>query len=454
VIASRPTNGSSLYELIDDEIEFDFHDGQERAWESESRIVAVLAGTQAGKTIFGPWWLAREIEDKGPGDYIAVTSTFDLFKLKMLPAIREAFEHVSQCGRYWAGNRIMEIADPNGRFLAKNADDPMWARIILRSAESGGGLESGTAKAAWLDEAGQKNFTLETWQAILRRLSLSMGRLLLTTTLYNFGYLKTEVYDRWKSGNPGYEVINFRSIDNPVFPREEWERAKREMQPWLFAMQYEGRYERPAGLIYDSFIDDYRPVGHKCPRFAIPSEWDRYLGLDFGGVNTAGLWYANEPGTSRYYLYREYPEQGRSAAGRTAKEHVRELRRDEPFPVACVGGSPSEEQWRDEFKAAGLPVMAPDQGNVEVGIGRVYGAHRRSEIIVFDDLHGYLNQKRSYSRVLDSSGQPTEEIEHKNIFHYMDAERYVIGWINRVDDDPQMEVTTAPELDRRWGVYR
>jgi hypothetical protein len=40
------------------------------------------------------------------------------------------------------------------------------------------------------------------------------------------------------------------------------------------------------------------------------------------------------------------------------------------------------------------------------------------------------------------------------MYHYLDAERYIIGWINRVDNDPQMEVTTAPELDRRWGVYR
>jgi hypothetical protein len=445
VIAS-PTIRSLARINESDEIEFDFHDGQERAWESAARFVVVLAGTQSGKTIFTPWWLAREIEECGPGDYLAVISTYDQFKLKMLPAFREAFEHIAGCGRYWSGSKIMEIADPEGRFLAKKADDPMWARIILRSADSDSGLESGTAKAAVLDEAGDPHYNLQTLQAVLRRLSIHQGRCLFTTTIYNFGYLKSEVYDRWKTGDTDYDVINFRSIDNPTFPPAEWDRARRTMQPWLFAMQYEGRYERPAGLIHDSFIDELVPLGHKCPRFTIPDSWDRYLGLDFGGVNTAGVFYAREPSTHRLYLYRTY-----LAGGRTASEHRRELLDGEPFPLATVGGSPSEGQWRDEFSAAGLPVMPPDQGSVEVGIGRVYGAHKRGEIIVFEDLDGYLNQKRSYSRVLDSTGQPTEKIEDKNTYHWLDAERAIIGWLNRTEPETEVGSIDNPIAEIDWG---
>jgi len=70
------------------------HKGQQQAWRSERRIVAVISGTQGGKTTFGPWWLWREITRSGPGDYIAATSTYDLFALKMLPALREVFEDV------------------------------------------------------------------------------------------------------------------------------------------------------------------------------------------------------------------------------------------------------------------------------------------------------------------------------------------------------------------------
>jgi hypothetical protein len=411
------------------------HAGQAKAWRSDARFVVVLAGTQSGKTSWGPLWLKREIDRCGGGDYLAVTASYDLFKLKMLPALRETFEGVYDIGRYWSGDRIIELRDPvTGQFLAKRADDPMWGRIILRSAESGAGLESNTAKGAWGDEAGQDGFTLTTWEAILRRLSLSVGRCLLTTTIYNLGWLKQTLYDR-RDSDPSIQVIQFDSIANPAFPRAEWERAKATLPAWKFNMFYRGRYERPAGLIYDSFDE----VQHVCPPFAIPPEWPRYMGLDFGGVNTAAVFLAAElrrrdddgdwdleAPTGRYYLYREYLAGGRTGAGHAAK-----LLSGEPTMPICVGGSKSEGQWRREFRAGGLPIREPDISEVEVGINRVYGGFKTNKLIIFDDLAGLLDEVRSYSRKLDAAGEPTEQIEDKETYHRLDALRYIGGWLFR-----------------------
>jgi hypothetical protein len=430
-----------LYEVDGDTLRLNFHAGQWRAWHSPARFVAVLAGTQGGKTAYGPWHLWHKIHTEATGgDYLAVTSSYDLFKLKMLPALRETFEHVLKCGRYWSGDRIIELRDPaTGKFWATRADDRMWGRIILRSAESGGGLESTTAKGAWLDEAGQDAFSIDIFYAVLRRLSLSLGWLLITTTLYNFGPLKSEFYDRWTRGEPGYDVIHFDSTENPTFPAVEFERARASMPLWKFNMQYRGIYERPAGWIYDSFQDEAI-----VPRFSVPHHWPRYLGLDFGGVNTAGVFYANEPNTDRLYAYREY-----KAGGRTAAEHAAALQAGEPgIPAAVVGGSKSEGQWRDEFKAAGLPVREPAVSDVEVGINRVYGCHARGEIFVFSDLDGYLAEKRAYSRKLDSQGNPTEDIDAKNTYHFMDAERYIVGWL-RDSRDYSVRATPNP-----FGIRR
>jgi hypothetical protein len=433
--ARLPRRGNDLVEITGDgRARLHFHPGQWRAWKSDARFVAVLAGTQSGKTSWGPWWLWREIERCGPGDYLAVTASYDLFKLKMLPALRECFEQMLGRGRYWSGDRIIELSDPEtGKFWANRADDPMWGRIILRSAEAGGGLESTTANAAWLDEAGQDNFRMETWEAVLRRLSLALGRVLISTTLFNFGWLKTEVHDRAVANDPDYAVIHFDSVENPRFPREEWERAKASMPLWRFRMAYQGRYERPAGLIYDSFDE----VLCLKPRMPIPANWPRFLGLDFGGVNTAGLFHAREPGTPRYWLYREY-----KAGGRTAKEHAEALKAGEPCIPHCVGGSHSEGQWRDEFRAAGLPILEPDCREVEVGISRVYGAHKQNEIMVFNDLDGYLNEIRSYSRKLGPDGKPTEDIENKSSYHYMDASRYIVSWLKRPPEPPKGLIQT------------
>lgn len=417
----------SLYTINNGRLTLDLHRGQSRAWESAARFVVMLAGTQGGKTSFLPWLLCREIQQTArPGelnDYLAVTASYDLFKLKFLPTLREVFEHVLRIGRYWSGDRVIELADPaTGKFLAQRADDAMWGRIILRSAESSTGLESSTAKAAILDEAGMDSFQVDTWEAVLRRVSLALGRVFIGTTIYNLGWLKRVLYDRWTTGDPSIDVIQFDSTENPAFPVEEYERARASMPLWKFNMFYRGLFERPAGLIYNAFDESTDLI----PRFAIPDAWPRYLGLDFGGVNTAGLFYAAEPNTSNLYLYREY-----KAGGRTAKEHAMALLAGEPVIPTCVGGSHSEGQWRDEFRAAGLPVQEPDVREVEVGIDRVYGAHKRHEIKVMNDLAGYLDQKRSYSRVVDAAGEPIEKIDNKSSYHFMDAERYIVGKLRR-----------------------
>jgi len=404
-----------------------FHAGQVRAWRSTARFVVVLAGTQSGKTAWGPLWLKREIDHRGPGDYLAVTASYDLFKLKMLPALRETFEHVYGSGRYWSGDRVIELRDPaTGEFWAKHADDPMWGRIILRSAESGGGLESNTALAAWLDEAGQDSFTLETWEAVRRRLSLSQGRVLLTTTIYNMGWLKTALYDK-AAADPQIDVIQFDSIENPAFPRAEWEEAARTLPRWKFDMFYRGRYTRPAGMVYDCW-DRAR---HTIPRFAIPDAWPRYGGLDFGGVHTAAVRVAQELGpdgapTGRLIVYAEY-----LAGERTSAQHAQALLAGEPHTPVYVGGAASEGQWRREFRVAGLPVKEPDQPAVEVGINRVYGALADGSLLIVDDLAGLIGEIESYRRVLDAAGAPTEAIEAKSTYHRLDALRYIVGWLRR-----------------------
>jgi hypothetical protein len=412
----------SLWHLNNGRLTLALHPGQARAWASERRIVAIFAGTQGGKTSFEPWWLWREIARRGAGDYLAVTATYDLFKLKFLPALLEVFEHLLGTGRYWAANRVIELADPaTGRFRARHADDPMWGRIILRSAESEGGLEASTAQAAVVDEAGQDAFTVESWWAILRRVALALGRVLLGTTIYNLGWTKAQIYDRWAAGDPTYDVIQFDSVENPAFPRAEYERARGTMPAWRFNMQYRGLFERPVGLIYDSF-DDRR---HVIPRFAIPPEWPRYLGLDFGGVHTAGMCYAENPATGQLIAYREY-----LAGGRTIAEHAAALLEGEPQGFRqAVGGAKSEGQWRAEFGAAGLPVFSPEESSVEVGIARVYAQHKADGILVFDDLAGYRSEKGTYRRVLDANNEPTEAIADKSTFHRLDAERYIIGYI-------------------------
>ena len=424
---------SELYTIDNGKLSLHLHPGQTRAWDSDARIVIIYAGTQSGKTTFGPWWLHREIQERGPGDYLAVTATFDLFKLKMLPEIRKVFEQILGGWTYHKSDRVLYSSNTVSR-----RKDPTKAesRIILRSANSPGGLESATAKACWMDEFGQDEFSIDAYEAINRRVSLEEGRILGTTTPYNLGWQKTEIYDRWTAGDKDFHVIQFYSTENPTFSREEFERARRTMPAWKFAMFYMGEFSTPAGLIYDCFDTKL----HKIMPFSIPAYWPKYGGLDFGGVNTGALCYAENPDIKVLYLVDEYRDGRKSAA-----EHAKALK--EWHCRLWVGGAKSEGQWRLEFAKAGLPIAEPLISDVEVGIQRVYAQHKTNSLYVFDTCTKYLDEKGRYSRELDRSGQPTEKIKNKNDFHLMDSERYIISHIRgSMTNLPE----TQPEKESRW----
>lgn len=399
----------------------------------DSPSALYLAGREyivTHNTSFGPWWLANEIAHRGGGDYIAATATFDLFKLKMLPAIREVFEDALGIGRYWSGDKVIELRDPaTGKFLANRADDKMWGRIILRSAVAKGGLESTTAKAAWLDEAGQDEFELTAYEAVNRRLSLSRGRKLITTTPYNLGWLKQVVADR---DGHDIEVINFESTANPLFPQEEFEAARETMQDWKFRMFYRGLFDRPAGMVYADFVNRPRAEGgHRVAAFDIPVAWPRFVGVDPGAVNTAMIWLAHDVEHDIFYLYRESLDGGKSTPEHATTAKALAESHNERV-ISWHVGQKAEVQQRLDWQGAGIPnVFEPDIHDVESGIDRVIQLLRQFRLYVFDHCQGVLDQMGRYARKLDKLGNPTEEIKDKATFHYLDALRYVVVGVVR-----------------------
>jgi len=344
----------------------------------------------------------------------------------MLPEMRMVFERILGVGRWWAGDKVIELRDmETGHFWAKISSDPMWGRIILRSAQAEGGLESGTAKAAWLDECGQNKFRLGQWEAVLRRLSLHQGRVLGTTTLYNRGWIKTQVYDRWKAGDPDFDVIQFASHISPAFPKAEYERAERTLPTWKLRMFYRGEFDKPAGLIYDCFDEGL----HIIEPFRIPHDWPRAVGIDPVGAAITAIFLAWDEASQRLHWYDEYY----GLYGKTTTEHAAAVKKkaaEQGGPVvAWVAGAKSERQARLDWQAAGIPVIEPPISDVESGIDRVYGLFKDYRLVVHRNCKHSLDEIGSYSRVLDEDDEPTEQIQDKHDYHCMDGARYGCAWL-------------------------
>lgn len=451
-----------------------FHVGQMEALMSKKREVLVCAGTQGGKTSFGPFWMLCEIALRGPKTYAAASPTFPLAETKMIPEYVRLFKDTLQIGehrasrgprlrltltgrewmRSFSGDLIASLgADPNlNPWL--DFDHRSHVDILFGYASKPDSLESFTAAGAHLDECGQDAFRMGSYDAIKRRLSIAEGRILMTTTPYNLGWLKREVYDRWKSApplttkvvryrrtnlepeivwrrarhdHPWIDVINFESIMNPVFPLAEFEKRRAEMPRWKFDMFYRGLFTRPAGQIYDCLEER-----HFVPRFDVPHDWPAVLGVDFGGgVNTAAVVLRRRPGTRAYWATRTYRGGGRQAG---VREHASAIARLFPRQfrgrvdlgrlMRGYGGARSEGAWRTEYRRVGLGLAAPPESDVEVGIDRVYNQILSGNLFFFDDLPYLADEMLTYSRVLNDRGEATAEVKNKGDFHLADGLRY------------------------------
>ena len=373
--------------------------------------IAAIAGTGGGKTILGYWWLSeRMTREPGFGWGLAEPTYQMLAKI------------------------ILNSPDPNRPNLVDYLDslegfNPKLYKsdkiietdkglIYLGSADNPDTMQGAAVKGYWLDEAGMMG--LLAYQTVEQRVSFYEGQILITTTPYNRGWLMTEVAD--KNDGVNIHVESWRSIDNPVYPKRRYYYLQSKMARHRFGMMFDARFERPEGLIYASFNEE------KCviPRFPIPPEWFVYVGMDFGGVNTAALFIAEDPESGKLYAFHEY-----LMGGKTAAQHAADffLITEGMNVFKICGGSKSEQQWRDEFIAAGWFVEEPSISAVEVGIDRVIGQHNADNLYYFDDLKLTLDEKRSYARALDDSEQPTEKIDNKERFHLMDAERYIVSYL-------------------------
>jgi len=332
---------------------------------------------------------------------------------------------------------IIESADPDRPslidFLSAQGYAPSYkafskiittnrGKIYLGSADKPNTLQGPALIWYWLDEAGM--MALDAYWTALQRVAFYDGQVMLTTTPYNRGWLLSEVWN--KRFGPDINAHRWRSIDNPAFPKESYERMKNMMAKHRHAMMFDASFERPEGMIYNAFDDEHDII----EPFSIPKSWPRYVGMDFGPVHTVALWIAQEPSKKnpRRYLYREYLR-----GGLTTPEHAKvllKLSKGERI-AKIVGGAPSEDQWRRDLRAAGWHCERPPVKEVEVGIDRVITLHKTRNYKVFNTCKRYISEKADYHRKLDANQQVTDVIENKEQYHNMDAERYVASYLTQ-----------------------
>ena len=385
-----------------------------------SLVLAGFAGSGGGKTLLLYFFLQDRLIRYPGNTWLVAEPSYPMLTRVIVtssdPARPNLIDYLRMTGfqpNHRAVDRIIETNHGT-------QTHPKAGQIYLASADNPDSLQGAAVKGVCLDEAGL--MSLQAYEVARQRVGMMQGQVLLTTTPYNMGWLKTEISD--KAGTNGIHVERWRSIDRPGFPLETYEAMKKVLPPWRFAMLYDAMFQHPEGLIYESFDEAI------ClkERFPIPKEWPVYVGHDFGASNPAAMFYAVQPTVGDIWAFHEYLP----GPGKSAPDHVKawqEITRDMNV-VGRVGGNHQEEETRQLYRMHGWPITeskVTGSGSVENQILKVIGLHRLNKIKVFRDLRHYLDEKRGFSRVLGPDSKPTDKIDDESRYHLSSCERYVLS---------------------------
>ena len=108
---------------------------------------------------------------------------------------------------------------------------------------------------------------------------------------------------------------------------------------------------------------------------------------------------------------------------------------------AWVGGGPSERQARVDFAGHGIPLVPSPVTDVWAGIDRVAALLKEGSLVIHDCCVGLLSELGEMRRKQDKrTGEFTDQIENKDVWHLADALRYVISWLSGSGEEEQAQV--------------
>jgi phage terminase large subunit-like protein len=213
-----------------------------------TRFRHLVAGRRGGKTLSAAWEVlfyclfpeqfhmdARNKKDDTPLWIWATSKDYKVLRPALLTLRKVITQAGLEIGKDVKENRgSMTFEFPNGSLIEfKSSDDPQSLR--------GAGLD-----ILWMDEAAFIR-SEEPWQVMRPALSDKEGLLITTTTPDGKNWFYDEFWNKDAIKDPNQGRVEYRSIDNPYFPKNEWEYTKQRYHPLLFAQEYMAAFDSMAG---------------------------------------------------------------------------------------------------------------------------------------------------------------------------------------------------------------
>lgn len=230
-----------------------------------------------------------------------------------------------------------------------------------------------------------------------------------------------------EEGTPNAISVTFvaaKLSDNAIFEAKDPEyRSKLELLD---------EYEREQ-LLYGNWsvqrkhrvISGFDEKVHVRPYHALTEDWKmRAVGADFGSINAAEMFLAEDPQNGDLYIFNEdWPGEARST--KAIADKIRELCGCTP-KIGCGGNKTIEQGWVEAYGKEGIPMVLPEFRDVAIQYQCVNDEFRANRLYVMSHCTKTIAMLNTFQRDLNPDGTPKETFDDTN-FHLLAALRYIVS---------------------------
>lgn len=238
---------------------------QEKVLSDWHQFIVICAGRRTGKTKFGLIWLIvnTSIKPNSLGWYIA--PTYGMAKTIAWSETKELLNDFRKKDLIYKENE--------SELLINFGLDCI---LQLKGADNPDSLRGVGPDFLVLDEyAVMKK---EVWEEVLRPSIVDKrGRGLFISTPKGYNHFHS-VYQKELKEPKSWKSHHFKTSDNPYVPRDEIEKARRDMDSRAFKQEFEASFEVFGGQVFSTFDRNK----HASKEFEFNGQWEYELGMDFG----------------------------------------------------------------------------------------------------------------------------------------------------------------------------
>ncbi len=281
-----------------------------------------------------------------------------------------------------------------------------------------------------IDEvASMRNFNVYWHEVVRPTLTDTKGQVMFISTPKGFNHF----YDLFNTKDEDYQSFHFTSYDNPFIPKEEIDKASKEIPEDRFAQEYLADFRKTEGLVYKEF-DRTRHVSDGVPT----SVTDTILGIDFGYTNPSSIIPIKIDSDNHYWIQEEFYKTHQTT------EQIAEYAK--LYKPTKVYADPAEPDRIEILRKMGLNCREVSK-DIVAGVDRVRELFKQNRIHIAPDCKNLIHELETYRYPEKKPDQNEQEKPVKENDHALDALRYALYMIS-----PIIEPTPDPYFSE-YGTY-